>query len=139
MISKPEQFIYSSDFATLQNDDNNFTTVTVVGGSVLAGGAVSTVSSDLTVGSQRGESRIRISSSKIGSTRYYAGLLGINRTGTVSGSPAPYTIYVLVSRISATQVRCLCMIQTPYVGSLTTAAGNETFTFKINTFIAPAT
>ena len=139
MSSKPEKFIYSSDFATLKNDDNGFTTVTVVGSAVIAGGAVYTVSSDLTVGSQLGEGRIRISSSKIGSSTFYAGYLGVNRTGTESGSPAPYTIYAIVSRISATQVRCLCMIGNPYATALTCAAGSETFVFKINTFISPAT
>ncbi|SIC60149.1 hypothetical protein [Mycobacteroides abscessus] len=136
-MSKPERFIYSSDFATLKNDDDGLTTVTVVGGAVIGAGATYAVSSDLTVGSQLGESRIRISSSKIGSSRHYAGYLGVNRTGTVGGSPFSYTIYALVSRINATQVRCICIIQNPYGAALTAAAGNETFTFKINTFIPP--
>lgn len=136
-MSKPERFIYSSDFATLKNDDDGTTTVTIVGGAVIAPGATYTVSSDLTVGTQLGEGRIRISSSKLGSSKFYAGYLGVNRNGTVSGSPAPYTIYALVSRISPTQSRCICIIQNPYPSNLTCEAGNETFTFKINTFIPP--
>jgi hypothetical protein len=137
-MSKPERFIYSSDFATLKNDDNGVTTVTIVSNAVVGAGATYTVSSDLTVGSQLGEGRIRISSSKLGSSKYYAGFLGVNRTGTVSGSPAPYTLYALVYRINATQMRCICIIQNPNGAALTCAAGDETFTFKVNTFIPPA-
>lgn len=136
MSSAAESFIYTSDFATLKNDDNGTTTVTVPGGVSIAGGAVYTISADLTVGSQLGEARVRIKSSKQGS-QFYLGFFGANRTGTESGFPAPYTLFALVSRISATQVRCTCMIPNPYSGTLTGAAGNETFTFTVNTFISP--
>lgn len=129
------KLIYTSDNATLRNDDSGTISVVMPGSVVVAGSSTYTVFQDIVIGSNLGETRVRISSSKLGAGRFFAGFLGVNRTGT----PSPYILYALATRISPTTLRCFVIAGNPTGSPLTTAAGAETFLFKINTFVAPAT
>lgn len=136
-MSKPLKFIYTSDYATLQNDDTGTASITVPSNIGVSAGSIDSQYVDIVVGSPQSEVIIRISSSKLGASKFYGGMLGVNRTGIVSGSPTPYTIYAFVSRVSATTLRCMVMIDNGSAATLQGAAGTETFTFKVKTFVAP--
>ena len=136
-MSTPSNFIANSDFATFKNDDGTVATVLFTGSTNVAGNSSSTVTTDITIGEQASVNRIQISSSKDSSLRYSTLSLSYNRTGTVSGSPAPYDIFAIVTRTSATNLRCSVYVPNPYGSTLTTASGNETFTFYIDTFLPP--
>lgn len=136
-MPKPNSFILTTDFATLKNDDSSSTTVVAPGLAVVPGSSYLEYHSDLGIGVQGSITRIQISSSKnsniIQLTRNVSG----SRTGTVLGFSTPYSIYAFVYRLDANTIRCQAYIPNPYADPLTTEAGDETFTFYINTFLPP--
>lgn len=136
-MTTPSQFIATSDYATLKNDNGTSTTVTFPASTVIAGSGSSVVTSDLVIGAAASINRVQISSSKDSNTRYATLSLSFGRTGTSSGSPASYDIFAFVTRISSTTLRCSAYVPNPYGASLTTATGDETFTFYIDTFLPP--
>lgn len=141
-MTKPSDFILSTDYATLKNDDSDTTSVTAPG-AVSVPAAVGPVGGyveyhqDLTIGTAGAITRLQIESSKNAGVVYAARTLSIDRTGTVGGSPANYSIIAFAYRTAPTTLRCQVYISNPNAGTLTTAAGDETFTFYINTFLAP--
>lgn len=136
-MPKAESFILSTDFATLKNDAAASTSVTAPGSATVVGGSYVEYHSDLNIGVVGSLTRIQVSSSKnsnsIQVTRFVAG----SRTGVVLGSPAAYGIYAFVYRLDSDTLRCQVYIPNPYADSLTTEAGDETFTFYVNTFLPP--
>lgn len=132
-MTKPTQFILSSDYATLKNDDSKSTSVTAPGSQSIAGSGYLEYHSDLTVGAQASLNRVQISSSKDSNTRYATELLEYARTGSLGG----YNIVAYAFRISTTMMRCSIYVPNPYGGAMTSEAGDETFNFYINTFTPP--
>lgn len=135
-------FILSTDYATLKNDNETTVQVTfpgsvIVGGSVLPAGTSMERHTDVTIGAQGAISRIQISSTKDASIIHPARNVYYNRTGTVLGFSTPYTIVAFVYRISPTTMRCTALVTNPTSDPLTTEAGDETFTFYVNTFLPP--
>lgn len=134
---KPSSFITSSDYATLKNDDSTIATVVFPASVAIAGSGSRTETFDVTIGAKGAINRIQISSSKDSSKRYVTQTLAYTRTGTVGGFPTPYSILAFVSRTSATNLRCTVYVPNPSGSTLTTASGDETFVFYIDTFIPP--
>lgn len=135
-MTKINSFIESSDFATLRNDDNDSFTVVVPGSVSVAAGAHLTYTNDLEVGTKATSARVKIQSSRAPGD-WYITSRGFNRTGTLSGSPFGYTLYVNYYRISATKMRAEVSISNPYGSTLVTQSGAETFTFSVRTMILP--
>lgn len=141
-MPKPESFIASTDYATLKNDAKGIVSVTAPG-SIVIPGSVGSVGSyvayqaDLVIGATAAITRIQISSSKNGNniqvTRNASGI----RTGVSLGFSTIYSTTAFVYRISPTTVRCQVYTPNPQADPLTTEAGNETFTFYVNTFLPP--
>lgn len=136
-MTKPENFILTTDYATLKNDDrNDALSVTVPSSQTVGAGAVYSITDTVTVGSNVASIRSRMRSSK--ETNWYVTQsLHILRTGTVSGSPASYDVLAVVTRQTATTVRLTAFIRNPYGSTLTGASGSETFTAVVNTFLSP--
>lgn len=136
--SRPSQFIMSSDYSTLANDDRGDVSVTFPGSqAVTASGGIKSYTSDIELGSLGSSTRWRIASSKDSNKWFVGAQVLYNRTGTVSGSPASYSILATVTKSSATTVTVIAVVNNPYGATLTTEAGDETFQFHINTFIPP--
>lgn len=136
-MTKPENFIISSDYASIKNDGYDSTLTVVVPASVVVtAGSVYTVTALVTVGSSVSNIRARLYSSKNGNWYSTASLM-IPRTGVVSGSPAGYEVLSVVTRENATQVRLTAFIRNPYGATLTGAAGTETIQAEVNTFLSP--
>lgn len=143
-MTKPSQFILTTDYATLKNDDSDSSTVTAPGAQVVpaaigpVGGYVE-YHTDVSIGTQGAISRLQIASSKGSDIVYSTRTLSFNRTGTILGNPADYSIIAFAYRVAPTTLRCQVYIQNPNSDPLVTEAGNETFTFYLNTFLAPFT
>jgi hypothetical protein len=138
-MTKPGNFILTSDYATIANDGQATGTVAVPASVAVPANGSRSFSTDLTVGGQGAATRSRIQSSKIGSKFYVGSVLASENTGTVLGIPgSPYTTYAFITRINATTARLLVYIPNPYSDPLTSDYGSvETFTFVINTFVPP--
>lgn len=132
------KFIFSTDYATLKNDNNATVQVTFPGSVVVpasvgsAGSAIET-HTDVTIGAQGAISRIQISSTKDASIIHPARNVYYNRTGDLGA----YTIVAFTYRVSPTVMRCSAFVTNPFSSPLTTEAGDETFTFYVNTFLPP--
>lgn len=136
-MPRAESFILTTDFATLKNDALGSTSTTAPGSVVIPPTAYVEYHADLNIGVLGSITRIQISSSKnanaIQVTRSVSGF----RIGTSLGFPAPYGISAFVYRLNPTTIRCQVYIPNPYSDPLTTAIGDETFVFYINTFLPP--
>lgn len=138
----PDKFILSTDFATLKNDADTTVQVTfpgsiVIPGSVGPAGSYSERHTDVVIGAQGAISRVQISSSKDSNIIHPARNLYYDRSGIVLGISTSYTLSAFVYRISPTTMRCIVLIPNPYSDPLTTASGDETITFHVNTFLPP--
>jgi hypothetical protein len=132
---KPSLFNLTTDYASLANDAGTTVSIISPGGAIIAGASFATYNFDTVIGKQASLNRIQISSSKNSNIRYSTQTLAYSR----SGSPGPYTVLAYAFRTSPSTLRCRVYIQNPYIDTLTTEAGNETFTFHIDTFIPPFT
>lgn len=134
LMNDPNNFIVSTDFATIKNDDSDSTlSVTIPSSVVVAANSIYTQTSIVTVGSAVSNIRARIKSSKDG--RWVVGSsMSIYRMG----SPSFYDTLVTVTRESATQVRLTAFIRNgdPSL-ALTGVSGAETFTAEVSTFLSP--
>ena len=132
-----DDFISTTDAPTLKNDGKGTLVVVMPGGQIVPGNSTVSYTFDLAIGQVGALLRMRIKSSKTGLEYVTQQLTVSNRSGTVSGSPAPYGIIAQVNRIDAVTLRATVFIQNPYSSTLIGEPGNETFTFTVNTFIAP--
>lgn len=132
-MATPTNFILNSDFASLKNDDGTSVSVTFGGSTVISANSTASVTQDVVIGAQSSINRVQIASSKDSNKRYSTQALSFSRVG----SAGIYNIYAFVSRISSTTLRCRVYVPNPFGSSLTTASGDETFTFYIDTFLSP--
>lgn len=138
-MSEPNKFIQSSDFPTLKNDSTLSAQGTISGSINISsfgntGGYV-----DGTIGQLGAVARGRIASSKNSNIYYVGQSIAFQRTGTVGGSPAPYTLFAFMYRVSADTLRFQVHIPNPYGATLTTQSGDDTIYFYVNTFLPPYT
>ena len=136
-MNDPNNFIVSTDFATIKNDDSDNTpSVTIPSSVVVAANSIYTQTSIVTVGSAVSNIRARIKSSKDG--RWVVGAsLSMLRVGSSGGVPAFYDTLVTVTRESATQVRLTAFIRNGDIYPLTAVSGAETFSAEVSTFLSP--
>lgn len=133
---KPSNFNMHSGYATMKNDDDGTLTVTFPSSTVVA--SVSSVTSDLTIGTINASSRVRVASSKEGNIYYTGAQMVVLRNGTIATpGDSPYTLAAYLTRINATTIRATAVISNPYGVNMTSESGAETFTFEIDTFLSP--
>lgn len=137
-MTDANNFILTSDYATLKNDSvTTAVSVVVPGSQAVAANTVYSVSADITLGKAGSIVRAQIASSKDSNLRYVATSINYGRTGTVGGAAAAYTVAAVLTRISGTTIRLTAYIVHPYGSTLTGAAGAETITFYVTTFLSP--
>lgn len=134
MTTFPENFIITSDFATLKNDSTAVTASVVIPSAyVVASGASAEWHSDIVAGTKGAAMRARIRSSKYGSRWLAAPQTNYTRTGSLG----TYTLVAYVYLVSAGTLRCSVSLSNPAGSSMTTEAGTETIDFSVSTFIPP--
>lgn len=135
-MNKPEQFIVTSDYATLKNDATGAVSVTFPGSQSIASNQLRTYTNTATLGTRGASLRTRIMSSKHGSW-YSCSTLSFSRNANMGGMTVPYSISAFVTRTQPDEVTVIVSVLNPYDTSITTASGNETFTFELSTFLSP--
>lgn len=138
-MPKPSKFITSTDYATLKNSQTGLTaTVTVPSSAVIPAGSYLEWHTDIQIAESCAMVACRISSSKNSSRWLVGNTTDMIRTGSLSGTPTTYDIFVFVWRVSANTMRFQATINNPTYGSpLTCAAGDETFSLYMYTFVPP--
>jgi len=136
-MSKSDRFILNTDFTTFKNDNKGQIVITLPGSIVIGAGATYSQSQDLVIGTKNTAIRSLISSSKDSNRKYLGTALYRFMQGTVLGFPAFYGVYVSISRLNSSTVRLQINIYNAQSDPLTTAAGNETFTAYLTTFLSP--
>ena len=136
-MTKPENFISTTDYATLKNDATITFQVTIPGGTVILGGGTYNLGQDFTVGSIGASERAKIASSKDGNIFYSTLQMSTVRVGTVLGFPAVYNTNAYLRRSGPNTLRAELVIFNPYSDPLTGEAGDQVFTYEVNTFLSP--
>lgn len=136
-MTKPENFISTTDYATLKNDGYITFSVTLPGGIVVPANDTYTQGQDFTIGSIGASERARIASSKDGNIFYSTLQLSTLRFGSVLGTPTIYNNNAYLRRSGANTLRAELVVYNPYSDPLITEAGDQVFTFEVNTFLSP--
>lgn len=135
----PENFISTTDFATLKNDEVGTITLALPNTASIAASGVATYSSVLTIGVVGSSVRSRITSTS--NTKVFCtGTVGYSSTtgATVGGVGGfGYDLYVAVHRISPTQIQLSAHIPNPYGSTMDITGLSQTLTATIATFIPP--
>lgn len=144
-MTKPEQFISTTDYSTLKNDDVQTLTFVIPGSIVIPASApyYYVQTQTIQVGGVLGATaRVEINTSRESSIWYSGSVLQVVADGTWSiagGGEYPY--YIFVSRTSATTVTARVYIPNDGgafgAGSLTTEATARTVNIRIATFLPP--
>jgi hypothetical protein len=135
--SKPSRFLINSDYASLKRDGLAVVQTTLSGSTSIASGSTFEWHEDTTAGSAGALNLGLIQSANNGRGFHFMNAINFTKTGTVSGSPTPYSVLCFISRPSATTVRCNVQILNPYGSTLTTEASDDTITFAAYTLVAP--
>lgn len=134
MLNPENILLHTAAFDTLKNDDDITGTVTLPGSASIAAAGRQIVTTDVTVGTSESILDTRTKSSKAGSQYYLASvILSFTRTGSLGA----YSVFAHAYHTSATNVRLEVFATNPYGLTLTTEAGDETFTFKLRTYKDP--
>lgn len=136
-MNNPQDFDITSDFATLKNDNSGDISVTFPGSFSVPGNGLSQFTNTINIGTRGAALRTRASSSKDSNTWYVCSSLSYMRTGMSGGFSASYSVVAAASRTSPTTITVVALVLNPYSGTLVTEAGNETFSFHLNTFLPP--
>lgn len=134
---RPEEFILTTDYATLKNDDSGTFQLVVPGSMAILSGASYVNSLNVTIGSNSVNTRSQINSTKSSTIWTASSQVDFPRTGTVGGSPSPYTLFTTINRIGTSTLQLSASIFNSSAGTLTTEAGSDTITFDIRTFLSP--
>lgn len=135
-MNRPNQFIINSQFPTQKNEDGYSGNIIIPGSTSIPAGATATGRIDLIAGSIGSISRGRISSTK-STNPYVTQAISYTRTGTVSGSPAPYTMVAFIWRSAPDTLTFQVLLKNGYGSTLISEAGTETIQFYSSQFVAP--
>lgn len=138
-MSKPENFILNTDYATLKNDSDDVYITLVVPASInIANGSSYSQYIDGTVGAQGAIQQMTIKHSGFPSNaEYVTPALTYYQYGTVGGSQVVYTMIVETFRVSPTTVRLRIYIPNFIGGTLITEPTVRTIVCKVSTFLSP--
>lgn len=142
-MTKPENFILNTDYATLKNDsDDVYITLTVPGSINIGEGNSYSQYVDGVVGTKGAINQITIKHSGYPSnSEYVTQALSYYQNGTISGNTVVYTMLVETFRVSANTVRLRIFIYNSpgfgIGGTLVTEPTQRTIICKVSTFLSP--
>jgi hypothetical protein len=139
-MSLVENFIQSSDYASLKNDNVGTFTLYIGGSPALNDGDKYTYEAFYDMGRTNAGIRCQLSTDVAPTVFWSSASMSITLSATVSGgggtSDYPTTVYV--ERISATRMRLVCNVYGIAAGLTTTITGKyQTITANIATFLSP--
>ena len=138
-MNNPENFILTTDFATLKQDGVGTITINVPGSiSIPASGSYSYIqTADIEVGTAGAGVRSKIATSRQGGRLYNTTKLVSFSTGKAGAFNTTYSTDAYISRVSPTTLRAVILIPNSYGTTLVTSPTPELFTFKFSTFLPP--
>lgn len=138
-MTKPGNFIQTTDYATLKNDDASINISVTFPASVAIGASASVLySQDIVIGQKASIIRSTIAPSTNGFKRILCSTLVTLKPVTIGGSPAGELIVIgFITRISPTTIRCGMAMSNEYGSTIVTAPSATTYIFKIQTFLSP--
>lgn len=140
-MTKPKDFIMSSDYATLKNDNSGRLSVTLPSSLNIPAATVQTYTDTVTMGVAGGALRARINSSKGDGWHAYPVVVYSSSTGgslpSFPGIDIAYDIFVNVHRTSPTQVRLTVAIPNGWGETLSITGLSQTITAHVATFLPP--
>ena len=138
-MNKPENFISTTDYSTLQNDDDGIADLTIPGSIVVPNAGVYLQSQDFQIGAAERVMRIKISTTRQTGRWYVGSWLRVTAPGTSSIAGAgDFPIFISVYRVNETTVRVSAALYNAYPGILTMSPLAIYVAAKINTFIPPS-
>jgi len=138
-MTKPSNFIQSSDYASLKNDSKGTFTLDITDSGVLAFGQSKTYESTLDVGTINSGLRCHMKSSLSSIIWCSSSILAtVTITVTPGGSTFPFDLPVVIERISPTQIKMKATFYSYGAGvSMQITGGYQTITANVVTFLSP--
>jgi hypothetical protein len=134
----PENYIITTDYATIKNDAIGSMTINLPSSVSIPSRGMATYSSDITIGTVGSSMRSAIYNSSTNRYQYATQTLYIYTSGAVNGGFAVgYDLYATVFRIDATTVRLGVFIPNPYNSTLTINSLGQTITAELATILPP--
>lgn len=138
-MTKPSNFIQSSDYATLKNDETGTFTLYVGDSGVITPGNSYIYSSVLTIGTVNSSIRSQMATSldnKFWSTSVLQLTLRVTYyTGT--NPEGNFLKSVIIERISPTQIRMYLKVENYFAFNIRITGGYQTVTANVATFLSP--
>lgn len=133
----PEQFISTSDYATLKNDDEGTITLVIPGSQSIPAADVITFSAEEDIGSPGAIMQCTIEHSWRPGRKYVTQLLQYIGEGEVGGNPAIYNANIAVYRSSPSAITVIAYLLNNNPDILITEPNTYTVTVDIATFLPP--
>lgn len=136
-MTKPQQFILDSDYASLKNDSRGRITLNIPAGAVIpANGGSVTWSSELEIGTRNATMRTQMESSLYPGQWTPGNMRAIDMNMNYSGTPSLETGMVSVIRVSPTRIRLYCTHFNFAPFNISVITG-QTVTADVVTFLSP--
>lgn len=140
-MTKPTNFIQSSDYASLKNDSKGTVSLYIGASPALALNVTYTYEAFLDIGTVNSPIRCQIRNDIAPNTIYLSPQIQVLLQMTVTGSGGgvfPYYTTAYIERISPTKIRLACNVygQTA-TGTTTITGGFQTITADVVTFLSP--
>ena len=142
-MTKPNNFILNTDFATLKNDDTASVALAITTNSpALPNGTTYTYSNTVDVGTINAGIRCQIRTSLAPTVIYSSPQMQITLQATINTTPTPTVIdcptTVYITRTDANTITINCQVYGIAAGYTTTITGGfQTITADISTFLSP--
>lgn len=132
---KPEDFILTTDYATLKNDAVTSLSIVLPSSVIISAAGTAMYSATATAGSAGSSIRTQIMSTK--DNKWFT-MNTVNYVYFSGASPGGnYVVYVSLSRTSATTIRLLVSIPNKTGSTMTITGLSQTITADIATFLPP--
>lgn len=136
-MTKPDNFILNSDYATLKNDAISSISLTLPSSTTVGARSVRIFSTDLEIGVAESSLRVRMMTTKDNIWRPLSTVSYVYPTGSsISGDPS-YLLYLCVNRVSPTTIRLSAFIPNQYPSTATITGLSQTITAYVATFLPP--
>ena len=130
-MTKPSDFILTTDYATLKNDTDNIVQITVPANVVIPANSFLQFTADITAAQPGAIVQTQVGDSFMGQV-----LVG-NQVVFHHDTFDPYDVFCLVYRPNALTLRCVVYLPNPY-GTPTTGINQAvTYTFYVDTYLPP--
>jgi hypothetical protein len=138
-MTKPESFIFNSDYATLANDAEGTISITTSTGQVITPGSEYTFSSTITLGSRNAPTRSEMNTSAFPTIWIPTESLDLLITVlyAIDGNTYDANTTANIYRSSPTEITMAITVTNPFAFDITINGGVQLVTANVSTFLSP--